>query len=116
MATSADATRISHNVTNFEFLYEPFYVATDVAPMHDERFVGYGFTRNTQVHDYSSCSLQNNSNSYIPITGLRNVCGWLSILCAGTNFYLPLGPTKQKEPARLARTTEQHESQTIRSI
>lgn len=42
-------TRISHMVTNFEFLYEPFYVATDDAPIHDERFVGYGYTRNTQV-------------------------------------------------------------------
>lgn len=42
---------ISHNVTNFEFLYEPFYVAKDIVPPHDERFMGYGYTRNTQVHD-----------------------------------------------------------------
>lgn len=42
-------THISHNVTNFEFFYEPFYVASDVVPPHDERFLGYGFTRNTQV-------------------------------------------------------------------
>lgn len=42
-------TYISHNVTNFEFLYEPFYVSKDTAPVHDERFVGYGYTRNTQV-------------------------------------------------------------------
>lgn len=40
---------ISHPVTNFEFLYEPFYVAPDTVPPHDERFVGYGYTRNTQV-------------------------------------------------------------------
>jgi beta-1,4-glucuronyltransferase 1 len=40
---------VSHNVTNFEFLYEPFYVAPDTAPAHDERFIGYGYTRNTQV-------------------------------------------------------------------
>ena len=40
---------MSHNVTNFEFLYEPFYVALDTAPPHDERFIGYGYTRNTQV-------------------------------------------------------------------
>lgn len=43
-------TYISHNVTNFEFLYEPFYVSKDVAPIHDERFMGYGYTRNTQVN------------------------------------------------------------------
>ncbi|XP_076043297.1 beta-1,4-glucuronyltransferase 1 isoform X2 [Oratosquilla oratoria] len=42
---------ISHPVTNFEFFYEPFYVARDDVPQHDERFVGYGFTRNTQVYE-----------------------------------------------------------------
>ncbi|XP_052751307.1 beta-1,4-glucuronyltransferase 1 isoform X2 [Galleria mellonella] len=41
-------THVSHNVTNFELLYEPFYVASDTVPAHDERFLGYGFTRNTQ--------------------------------------------------------------------
>lgn len=40
---------VSHDVTNFEFLYEPFYVAKDIVPAHDERFMGYGYTRNTQV-------------------------------------------------------------------
>ncbi|XP_026666902.1 beta-1,4-glucuronyltransferase 1 isoform X2 [Ceratina calcarata] len=40
---------VSHNVTNFEFLYEPFYVAKDIVPPHDERFMGYGYTRNTQT-------------------------------------------------------------------
>lgn len=40
---------VNHDVTNFEFLYEPFYVARDVVPPHDERFMGYGYTRNTQV-------------------------------------------------------------------
>lgn len=42
---------VSHNVTNFEFLYEPFYVAPDTVPEHDERFMGYGYTRNTQVYE-----------------------------------------------------------------
>lgn len=42
-------THVSHNVTNFEFFYEPFYVASDLVPVHDERFLGYGFTRNSQV-------------------------------------------------------------------
>lgn len=44
---------VSHDVTNFEFLYEPFYVAKDIVPSHDERFMGYGYTRNTQVGDIS---------------------------------------------------------------
>ncbi|KAM7342731.1 beta-1,4-glucuronyltransferase 1 isoform 2-T2 [Cochliomyia hominivorax] len=42
---------ISHQVTNYEFFYEPFYVALDNVPPHDERFVGYGFTRNSQVYE-----------------------------------------------------------------
>nr|CAD7571069.1 unnamed protein product [Timema californicum] len=45
------AVHVSHNVTNFEFLYEPFYVAPDTVPAHDERFIGYGYTRNTQVYE-----------------------------------------------------------------
>lgn len=47
--TETDEVKISHSVTNFEFLYEPFFVAADNNPPHDERFVGYGYTRNTQV-------------------------------------------------------------------
>uniref|UniRef100_A0A1I8MFG4 Beta-1,4-glucuronyltransferase 1 n=1 Tax=Musca domestica TaxID=7370 RepID=A0A1I8MFG4_MUSDO len=46
-----DRISISHQVTNYEFFYEPFYVALDNAPPHDERFVGYGFTRNSQVYE-----------------------------------------------------------------
>ncbi|KAJ6647349.1 Beta-1,4-glucuronyltransferase 1 [Pseudolycoriella hygida] len=48
---NVEETRISYNVTNFEFLYEPFYVSTDLVPQHDERFLGYGFTRNTQTYE-----------------------------------------------------------------
>lgn len=36
-----EATVVSHNVTNYEFFYEPFYIARDDAPPHDERFLGY---------------------------------------------------------------------------
>ncbi|XP_004534744.1 beta-1,4-glucuronyltransferase 1 [Ceratitis capitata] len=46
-----ERAHISHVVTNFEFLYEPFYVAFDDVPAHDERFIGYGFTRNSQVYE-----------------------------------------------------------------
>uniref|UniRef100_T1JA84 Beta-1,4-glucuronyltransferase 1 n=1 Tax=Strigamia maritima TaxID=126957 RepID=T1JA84_STRMM len=41
----------AYKVTNYEFFYEPFYVSKDSVPPHDERFVGYGFTRNTQVYE-----------------------------------------------------------------
>jgi len=46
-----EAVHVNHDVTNFEFLYEPFYVAPDTVPAHDERFIGYGYTRNTQVNN-----------------------------------------------------------------
>ncbi|KAK3932399.1 Beta-1,4-glucuronyltransferase 1 [Frankliniella fusca] len=45
---------VAYNVTNFEFLYEPFYVARDTIPAHDERFMGYGYTRNTQARPRST--------------------------------------------------------------
>ncbi|UYV60699.1 B3GNT1 [Cordylochernes scorpioides] len=36
---------------NYEFYYEPFYIAGNDIPMYDERFIGYGFTRNTQIEE-----------------------------------------------------------------
>jgi N-acetyllactosaminide beta-1,3-N-acetylglucosaminyltransferase len=30
-------------------MYEPVYVAKSDTPQYDERFIGYGLTRNTQV-------------------------------------------------------------------
>ena len=39
-AISEDVVVVSHDVTNYEFFYEPFYAARDDAPPHDERFVG----------------------------------------------------------------------------
>jgi hypothetical protein len=51
-----DAVHVNYNVTNCTPWYEPFYVARADAPGYDERFIGYGFTRNTQVHYfYVSC-------------------------------------------------------------
>lgn len=39
----------AYKISNYEFFYEPFYIARANVPLHDERFIGYGFTRNTQV-------------------------------------------------------------------
>ncbi|XP_035216751.1 beta-1,4-glucuronyltransferase 1-like [Stegodyphus dumicola] len=41
----------AYKISNYEFFYEPFYVARANVPLHDERFIGYGFTRNTQVFE-----------------------------------------------------------------
>jgi hypothetical protein len=43
---------VSHEAI-YEFYYEPFYVAHDIVPDFDERFLGYGYTRNTQVWIWS---------------------------------------------------------------
>lgn len=43
-------THVSH-VAKYEPLFEPFYVSLDTVPPHDERFIGYGYTRNTQVYE-----------------------------------------------------------------
>jgi len=42
---------VGYQLPCFEFFYEPFYLAEDRVPPHDERFLGYGFTRNTQVFE-----------------------------------------------------------------
>ena len=36
-------------------MYEPIYISSADAPAFDERFIGYGMTRNTQV-----CKMSNN--------------------------------------------------------
>ena len=42
---------VSHEST-YKTAFEPFYVALELAnPPHDEEFVGYGYTRNTQVQN-----------------------------------------------------------------
>ena len=40
---------VSHTVKKYKQWYEPFFVVDDIAPPYDERFIGYGHTRNTQV-------------------------------------------------------------------
>ncbi|XP_064483284.1 beta-1,4-glucuronyltransferase 1-like [Ornithodoros turicata] len=49
--TATKPIAAAYRVRKYEFFYEPFYVASKDIPRHDERFVGYGFTRNTQVYE-----------------------------------------------------------------
>lgn len=42
---------IAYKVDKFIFFYEPVYIARANAPPFDERFVGYGMTRNTQAYE-----------------------------------------------------------------
>jgi hypothetical protein len=61
-----DAVHVNHNVTKCILGYEPFYVARADTPGYDERFIGYGFARNTQVHYLyvSSCHVLHTRNSH----------------------------------------------------
>ena len=46
-----DEVDVAYRVDKYQFKYEPLYVAKSDTPIFDERFIGFGMTRNTQVHD-----------------------------------------------------------------
>lgn len=48
----SEKVAVSHNAGQFSFWYEPVYVAKRDVPAFDERFIGYGLTRNTQVRRF----------------------------------------------------------------
>ena len=43
------AVHVSYIIEKYNDWYEPFFIVLDNAPAYDERFIGYGNTRNTQV-------------------------------------------------------------------
>ena len=48
MENGNDSVYVSHTA-QYKKWYEPFTIVPNTAPLYDERFIGYGFTRNTQV-------------------------------------------------------------------
>ena len=44
-----DEIDVGYKVDKYQFKYEPLYVAKADTPIFDERFIGFGMTRNTQV-------------------------------------------------------------------
>jgi hypothetical protein len=44
----SSSLHVSHDA-EYELYYEPFFVSPDYAPPYQERFLGYGFTRSSQV-------------------------------------------------------------------
>jgi len=62
-----DEVHVNHNVTKCTLGYEPFYVSRVGTPDYDERFIGYGSTRNTQVHHFyvSYFLVLNSCNSHL---------------------------------------------------
>ena len=45
----AEKMEIAYKVEKYLFKYEPIYISKSDTPQYDERFVGFGLTRNTQV-------------------------------------------------------------------
>ncbi|XP_068085926.1 beta-1,4-glucuronyltransferase 1-like [Anabrus simplex] len=43
--------KVSHTVKKYDFWYEPMFIAPREVPPFDERFVGFGNTRNSQVYE-----------------------------------------------------------------
>lgn len=58
--------KVSHPITLSQtYLYEPFYVSSDSIPPFDERFLGYGFTRNSQVFQENSYKTKIETQKYL---------------------------------------------------
>jgi len=47
----SDKLDTAYTVEKYIFKYEPLYVARADTPQFDERFIGFGMTRNTQVYE-----------------------------------------------------------------
>lgn len=41
--------RVGYVITTYQMLWEPFYIVQGDVPAFDERFIGFGFNRNSQV-------------------------------------------------------------------
>ncbi|ROT69419.1 hypothetical protein C7M84_012383 [Penaeus vannamei] len=50
-AAITNKLQVLYNITTWRNYWEPIYVTKANVPPFDERFVGYGFTRNTQVYE-----------------------------------------------------------------
>ncbi|XP_025411386.1 beta-1,4-glucuronyltransferase 1-like [Sipha flava] len=53
-----EGLHISHKVPKYQLYYEPFYVSLNNVPSYDERFIGYGYTRNSQVYEMFAAKYQ----------------------------------------------------------
>ncbi|KAJ9601079.1 hypothetical protein L9F63_000814, partial [Diploptera punctata] len=52
-----DFIYVSHTA-KYKDTYEPFFVVLDTAPLYDERFIGYGCTRNTQAYEMNAAGYE----------------------------------------------------------
>lgn len=50
--------KVAFKIPKYTFFYEPVYVAKADVPLFDERFLGYGMTRNTQAYEMHTAGYQ----------------------------------------------------------
>jgi len=72
---------IGYKMENYIFKYEPLYVARANTPQFDERFIGFGMTRNTQVYEmyvagYEFYILANIFTNHAGFQSLSNRPSW----------------------------------------
>ena len=52
---NAESYTISYKITKYEYGWEPLVVLPNDAPNFQERFIGYGKTRNSMVREQIKC-------------------------------------------------------------
>jgi len=77
----AEQLDVAYKVDKYIFKYEPLYVARADTPPFDERFIGFGMTRNTQVYEmyvagYSFQVLNNAFTSHRGFQTLKTRPAW----------------------------------------
>jgi len=77
----SDEVNVAYKVDKYQFKYEPLYVARSDTPIFDERFIGFGMTRNTQVYEmyvanYSFYLLDNAFSSHWGFQTLKDRPEW----------------------------------------
>lgn len=73
--------RVLYDIPNYQEFWEPLMVLPYTAPWHDERFVGFGFNRNSHVR-FSKL-----------VSWLLAMLWLLSSLSAAVSRFLPLSVT-----------------------
>ena len=87
----------------------------DSAPPFDERFIGYGFTRNTQVQPFQR---QEKLKLFMCVysLGVRNVGSRVQLSSAFADICYPLGLPKEENETPVAREAKQSESTPLQVV
>jgi len=72
---------VAYKVNKYIFKYEPLYIARADTPQFDERFIGFGMTRNTQVYEmyvagYEFYLLNNVFTNHWGFQSLKSRANW----------------------------------------